>query len=160
MELDLNGGAPRIILENVPLPNAMQVGPDGMLDFPGMGANETWRISPEGGEAEKVAGDLGVPDAIKFDAQGKIVSTQVASGQVLQIDPQTGRQSVLADIAPGLDNLAFVGDRLFVSSISGQINEIVAPGEVRSLVPDGFSWPLGLAMGDDGELFVADGSVT
>jgi len=28
---------------------------------------------------------------------------------------------------------------------------------VRSLVPDGFNWPLGLSMGSDGVLFVADG---
>ena len=105
----------------------------------------------------KVAGDLGVPDAVKFDAQGFIVSTQVASGQVLRIDPRTGERTVLADLAPGLDNLTFVGERLFVSSISGQINEILAAGKLRSLVPDGLNWPLGLAMGEDGVLFVADG---
>jgi sugar lactone lactonase YvrE len=157
MELDLGGGAPRILLENVPMPNAMEVGPDGMLYFPVMGANEIWRIGLDGGAAEKVAGDLGVPDAVKFDASGFIVSTQVASGQVLRIDPRTGERTVLADIAPGLDNLAFVGDRLFVSSISGQVNEILGPGRIRSLLPDGFNWPLGIAMGEDGVLFVADG---
>ncbi|MFT5481830.1 MAG: sugar lactone lactonase YvrE [Halieaceae bacterium] len=160
LELSLNGGAPRVLAEDVPMPNAMEVGPDGMLYFPVMGANEIWRIGLDSGEPEKVAGDLGVPDAVKFDAQGNIVSTQVASGQVLRIDPQTGQRTVLADIAPGLDNLTFVGKRLFVSSISGQINEILAPGEIRSLVPDGFSWPLGLAMGADGQLFVADGPYT
>lgn len=157
VELDLNGGAPRVLLENVPMPNAMEVGPDGMLYFPVMGTNEIWRIGLDGGAAEIVASDLGVPDAVKFDAQGRIVSTQVASGQVLRIDPRSGERVVLADIAPGLDNLTFVGDRLFVSSISGQINEILAPGEVRSLLPDGFNWPLGLALGVDGVLFVADG---
>lgn len=157
LELDLNGGAPRVLLENVPMPNAMDVGPDGMLYIPVMGTNEIWRIGLEGGTPETVAVDLGVPDAVKFDAAGNIVSTQVASGQVLRIDPRTGERTVLADIAPGLDNLSFVGDRLFVSSISGQINEIVAPGQVRSLLPDGFNWPLGLAMGDDGVLFIADG---
>lgn len=160
MELDLEGGAPRILLENVPMPNAMEVGPDGMLYFPVMGANEIWRVSLDGGDPEKVAADLGVPDAVKFDARGNIVSTQVASGEVLRIDPRTGQRAVLANIAPGLDNLAFVGDRLFVSSISGQINEILGQGEIRSLVPDGFSWPLGLAMGQDGVLFVADGPYT
>ncbi|MBP6683342.1 MAG: SMP-30/gluconolactonase/LRE family protein, partial [Halioglobus sp.] len=157
MELDLDGGAPRILLENVPMPNAMAVGPDGMLYFPVMGTNEIWRVGLDGGAPEVVAAGLGVPDAVKFDASGFIVSTQVASGQVLRIDPRTGERTVLADIAPGLDNLSFVGERLFVSSISGQINEITAPGVVRSLVPDGFNWPLGLAMGDDGVLFVADG---
>ena len=157
VELDLNGGAARTVLANVPMPNAMEVGPDGMLYFPVMAANEIWRVSLEGGVPEKVAGDLGVPDAVKFDAQGYIVSTQVASGQVLRIDPRTGERTVLADIAPGLDNLTFVDDRLFVSSISGQINEILGDGRVRSLVPDGLNWPLGLAMGEDGLLFVADG---
>jgi len=160
MELNLNGGAPRVLLENVPMPNAMEVGPDGMLYFPVMGANEIWRINPEGGSPEVVARDLGVPDAVKFDSKGFIVSTQVGSGQVLRIDPRTGSRSVLADIAPGLDNLTFVGDRLFVSSISGQINEVLAGGRIRSLVPDGLQWPLGLAMGEDGVLFVADGGFT
>ncbi|WP_373077585.1 hypothetical protein [Zhongshania sp.] len=160
MELDLNGGAPRVILEGVPMPNAMEVGPDGMLYFPVMGANEIWRVNPAGGAPEVVARDLGVPDAVKFDAQGFIVSTQVASGQVLRINPANGERTVLADIAPGLDNLTFVGERLFVSSISGQINEVLASGKVKSLVPDGLNWPLGLAMGDDGKLFVADGGFT
>ena len=99
-----------------------------------------------------------MPDSVKFDPQGYIVSTQVASGQVLRIDPRTGERTVLADIAPGLDNRTFVGDRLFVSSISGQINEILGDGKIRSLVPDGLNWPLGLAMGEDGVLFVADGA--
>jgi sugar lactone lactonase YvrE len=160
MELDLNGGSPRILLEDLPMPNAMEVGPDGMLYFPLMGANEIWRVDPEGGAPETVARDLGVPDAVKFDAEGFIVSTQVASGQVLRLDPRTGERTVLANIAPGLDNLTFVGDRLFVSSISGQINEILGDGNVRSLVPDGLQWPLGLAVGDDGLLFVADGGFT
>ncbi len=157
MEIDRNGGAPRVLIEDVPMANAMEVGPDGKLYFPVMGANEIWRISLEGGAPEKVAGDLGVPDAVKFDAEGFIVSTQVASGQVLRIDPRTGSRVVLATIAPGLDNLTFVGKRLFVSSISGQINEILGDGKLKNLIPDGLNWPLGLAMGADGILFVADG---
>ncbi len=160
MELDLNGGAPRVLVADVPMPNAMQVGPDGMLYFPVMGANEIWRVPLAGGAPEVVASELGVPDAVKFDARGHIVSTQVASGQVLSIDPHTGERTVLADVAPGLDNLAFIGERLFVSSISGQVNEILPGGVVQSLVPDGLNWPLGLALDDDGVLFVADGGFT
>jgi sugar lactone lactonase YvrE len=157
MELDLNGGAPRILLENVQMPNAFEVGPDGMLYFPVMGANEIWRVSLEGGEPEVVAKDLGVPDSVKFDRQGRIVSTQVHSGQVLRIDVRTGEKEVLADICPGLDNVTFVGDRIFVSSISGQINEVLPGQKLRSVVPNGFNWPLGLAVLDGGEIFVADG---
>lgn len=157
MELDLNGGAPRIILDNVPMPNAFSVGPDGKLYFPVMGTNEIWRIALSGGAPEKVAGDLGVPDSVKFDRQGFIISTQVHSGQVLRIDPRTGERTVLANLTPGLDNSTFVGDRLFVSNISGYITEILEGGKTRELVPEGFNWPLGLAMADEGFLYVADG---
>ncbi len=160
MELDLYGGEPRVLLDNVPMPNAMEVGPDGKLYIPIMGMNEIWRVSLEGGAHEVVATDLGVPDSVKFDSQGFIVSTQVASGQVLRINPNTGEKTVLATVAPGLDNCTFIGERLFVSSISGQINEVLAGGELRSLVHDGLQWPMGLAVGEDGQLFIADGGYT
>jgi sugar lactone lactonase YvrE len=158
MQLDLNGGAPRMLQENVPMPNAMEVGPDGKLYFPVMGTNEIWRISLDGGTPETVARDLGVPDSVKFDAQGFIISTQVHSGQVLRIDPRTGDKTVLAQLTPGLDNSTYVGHRLFVSNISGYVTEILAGGKTRELVPDGLNWPLGLAMGEDGLLYIADGA--
>ncbi len=157
MELDRNGGAPRVILDNVPMANAFEVGPDGKLYFPAQGANEIWRIGLDGGEPEVVAKDLGVPDSVKFAPDGTIVSTQVYSGQVLKIDPRTGAKEVLADIGPGLDNSTFVGNRLFVSHITGSIHEILAPGKVRVLVEQGLQWPLGLALAPDGTLFIADG---
>ena len=167
LEMDLNGGAPRVLLENVPSPNAMEVGPDGLLYFPVMGANEIWRIDPDSadarsktgaGEPQRVAGDLGVPDSVKFDSEGFIVSTQVASGQVLRIDPRSGEQTVLAQLTPGLDNCTFVGDRLFVSNFTGEITEILPGGDTRTVLPGGLNWPLDLAVGDDGNLYVADGT--
>ena len=158
MEFDLAGGPPRILLENVPSPNAMEVGPDGLLYFPVMGANEIWRIDPNGGEAQTVATGLGVPDSVKFDADGCIVSTQVASGQVLRIDPRTGAQTVLAQLTPGLDNCTFVGNRLFVSNFTGEITEISSDGTTRATLPGGLNWPLDLEVGDDGLLYVADGT--
>jgi sugar lactone lactonase YvrE len=158
LELDLNGGAPRVLLDDVPSPNAMEVGPDGLLYFPVMGANEIWRIDPDGGEPERVASELGVPDAVKFDSAGRIVSTQVHSGQVLRIDPRTGDRTVLAQLRPGLDNLTFVGDRLFVSNFTGEITEILDGGAIHTVLPGGLNWPLDLAVGDDGSLYVADGT--
>ena len=58
MELDRSTGAQRILLEDLPSPNAIEVGPDGLLYYPLMVANEIWRIDPEGGEPQRVAGDL------------------------------------------------------------------------------------------------------
>jgi sugar lactone lactonase YvrE len=161
VEINRDGGAPRVILDNIPMVNAFDVGPDGKLYFPAQGANEIWRIGLEGGgQPEVVAKDLGVPDSVKFHPDGYIVSTQVYSGQVLKIDPSTGEKSVLADIGPGLDNVTFVGKRIFVSHITGSIHEIVAPGKIKALVEKGLQWPLGLAVGGSGELFVADGGFT
>ena len=81
--------------------------PTGCSYYPLMTANEIWRIDPDGGEPQRVAGDLGVPDAVKFDSEGFIVSTQVASGQVLRIDPRNGEQTLLAqlDSRPGQSDL-------------------------------------------------------
>ncbi|WP_433152908.1 SMP-30/gluconolactonase/LRE family protein [Actinomadura nitritigenes] len=158
MELDLNGGAPRVLLENLPMPNAMEVGPDGMLYYPTLGGNDIWRIDPDGGEPERVAAGLGVPDAVKFDAEGRIVSTQVGSGEVLRIDPRNGERTVLATVAPGLDNLTFVDGRLFVSGFTGQITEILGGGRTRAVLPEGLTWPLDLTVDIDGVLYVADGT--
>jgi sugar lactone lactonase YvrE len=157
MELDRNGGAPRIIKADIPMANAFEVGPDGRLYAPIMGTNEIWAIDLATGEHQVVAGDLGVPDSVKFDSKGRIVTTQVMSGQVLRIDPVSGSREVLAELGPGLDNVTFLGDRIFVSSIPGEITEIIAPGQTRSVIPRALQWPLGLAVGDDGCLMVADG---
>jgi sugar lactone lactonase YvrE len=157
LELDLGGGAPRVLAENLPMPNALAPGPDGKLYYPVLGTNDIWRIDPDGGEPERVAGDLGVPDAVKFDASGFIVSTQVATGEVLRIDPRSGDRTVLATIAPGLDNLTFAGDRLLVSSFTGRVTEILG-GQTRDVLPGGLTWPLDLTVGGDGVLYVADGT--
>lgn len=155
-EFDRSTGEARVILDNVPMPNAFEVGPDGKLYFPAQGVNEIWRVSLDGGAPEVVAKDLGVPDSVKFDSQGFIVSTQVGSGQVLRIDPRTGDRTVLADIAPGLDNCALKGDRLFVSHITGALYE-VAGGKARPIIEAGFQWPMGIAVNDAGTVYVGDG---
>jgi sugar lactone lactonase YvrE len=157
LELDLNGGAPRVLLENLPLPNAMEVGPDGKLYFPVLGTNEICRVDLAGGASERVVGELGGPTSVKFDAQGRIVSTQVGSGQVLRIDPRSGERTVLASLPPGIDNLTFVGERLFVSHFTGTITEVLGNGKTRTAVSGGLSWPLDLTVSDDGQLYIADG---
>ncbi|MGP2440772.1 SMP-30/gluconolactonase/LRE family protein [Streptomyces sp. JW3] len=158
LELDPGGGAPRVLLDGAAMLNAMEFGPDGLLYYPVMGTGDIWRVDPDGGEPERVVGDLAVPDAVKFDPEGFIVSTQAASGEVLRIDPRTGERTVLAALAPGLDNLTFVGDRLFVSHFSGQITEILDAGRTRTTLPGGLNWPLDLTVADDGTLCVADGT--
>ena len=158
MELDRNTGAARVILDKVPMPNAFEIGPDGLLYFPVMGTNEIWRVNPAGGTPEVVATELGVPDSVKFDSSGFIISTQVASGQVLRINPANGEKTVLAHLAPGLDNCALLDGRIFVSNISGQLTEIGRDGSLRDIAADGLQWPMGLAVNSDDLLYIADGA--
>jgi len=158
MEFDPAGGAPRVILEHVPMANAFEVGPDGKLYFPVMGTNEIWRVDLDGTGCEVVAGDLGVPDSVKFDSKGRIVSTQVGTGQVIRIDPRNGQSEILAEVGPGLDNCTFLGDRLFVSHTAGSIHEVLPSGELRTISDKGLLWPMGLAVDENGSQLVVDGS--
>src|SRR3546814_15854071 len=76
MELDLDGGAPRVILDNVPMPNAFEVGPDGKLYIPVMGTTEIRRRSLAGGAPAVVACAPGLPDSGTFGPPGRTVATQ------------------------------------------------------------------------------------
>jgi len=65
---------------------------------------------------------------------------------------------LLAQLSPGLDNCTFVGDRVLVSNFTGEITEIAPDGETRAVLPGGLNWPLDLAVGHDGRLYIADGT--
>jgi len=158
-ELFPDGRAPRQLADNLPLPNALSVGPDGNIYFPAIGANEIWRLPLGGGQPERFAADLAIPTAVKFNSKGALLSTQGRSGEILSIDLQSGARSVVAKVRPGLDNLALTpDDRLFVSHFTdGGVAEILANGTERRLVPPGFLGPMGLAVGSNGTVYAADG---
>src|SRR5579863_7348520 len=105
-ELFPDGRAPRQIAENLPLPNALSVGPDGNIYFPAIGANEIWRVPIAGGKPERFVGDLAVPTAVKFNSKGSLLSTQGASGEILKFDLPGANRSVVAKVRPGIDNFA------------------------------------------------------
>jgi len=157
VEIPLDGGATRVLVEDIPMANACEVGPDGLLYFPVMGTNEIWRVNPDGGLPECVVGGLATPDSVKFDTRGYIVSTQLDSGEVLRIDPRDGSRAVLASLSPGLDNVTFIGERTFVSHIRGELYEILSDGQARAILKGGMVGPLGLAVADDGAVYVVDG---
>lgn len=158
MEISLDGRELRTMVSDLPMPNAMDVGPDGYLYYPLQGADEIWRINPDGGEPERVIGDLGHPNSLKVDKDGYVISGQMGTGEVLRIDPRSGTKQILAHLEEGLDNITFIGDRIFVSHFwNGQLTEVIPGGLSRSLIPGGLNWPLGLAWSATGELFIADG---
>jgi len=157
LEFDLAGGEPRVVLEDLPLPNALAPGPDGKLYYPLIGPGEVWRVDPAGGQPERVAGGFHHPSAVKFDADGNLVVTQAATGEIRRVDPGSGRDLVVATLGSAIDNLTFLDDRLFVSHMmDGRISEVHADGTWRDVLPGGLHNPLDLAIGSDGLLYVAD----
>lgn len=160
LEVSLDGGSPRVILENLTFPNALAPGPDGFLYFPSVSESEIWKVHPDGGTPERVIGGLDHPVAVKFDPKGYIISPQSASGEVLRIDPVSGSRAVLAKLDPCLDNLAYLGERLFVSHmIDGRITEILGGGGTAEILPGGLQFPLDVEVGPDGKVYIADGTI-
>jgi sugar lactone lactonase YvrE len=158
-ELFADGRAPRLLADNLPLPNALQLGPDGNIYFPVIGANEIWRVPAGGGRPERFVGDLAVPTAVKLDSKGSVLSTQGRTGEILRFDLQNRNRTVVASVRPGIDNFALAADdRLFVSHfVDGGVAEILSDGRERRLVEPGFCGPSGLAVSTDGTLYAADG---
>src|SRR2546425_7624678 len=69
-EVYADGRAPRLLAADLPLPNALSVGPDGQLYFPEIAAGEIWRVPLAGGTPERFLAGLAVPTAVKFDRKG------------------------------------------------------------------------------------------
>ena len=158
-ELFADGRSPRMLADNLPMPNALQLGPDGNIYFPLLGANEIWRIPVGGGRPEPFIKGLGLPTAVKISSKGEIITTQGRTGEILKIDIQSATKSVLAKVRPGLDNLALTSDdRVFISHFTdGGVAEIMPDGSERRLVQPGFCGPSGIAFASDGVLYACDG---
>ncbi|MPY95366.1 MAG: gluconolaconase, partial [Acidimicrobiia bacterium] len=165
-ELDPAGERPpRLLLDELATPNALAVGPDRGLYFPLVLPGEIWRYDLDEGGARRAFGDLAQPTAVKFDSAGRLLTSEAGTGRVVRFDLSTGAREVVAQVAPGIDNLALgADDRLFVSHFTdGRVAEVtpVGPGGTvgseRVLSPSGFVGPFGLAALDGGEVLVADG---
>jgi sugar lactone lactonase YvrE len=158
LEVFPDGSDPRVILDGLPHPNAMAVGPDGLLYFP-LIIGEIWRVDiDDPATAERVLDGLVAPPALKFDSSGRLVTLSAITGEVLTFDLPSGEKTVVTRLPAGLDNVACGSDgRLFTSHfISGQITEVHRDGSHRVLNPPGFIGPAGIAVGRDGSVVVAD----
>ena len=157
LELFRDGRAPRVIADNLQLPNALTVGPDEKLYFPQVAIGEIWRCDLAGGPPERFLDGLARPTALKFDGKGRLVTTEADSGEITRVDLQTGAKTTLARVRPGIDNLEFDGDgRLFVSNfVDGGVSEISGDGSERQILGAGLVGPFGIAAAGD-RVLVAD----
>ena len=159
-----DGTAPRVVADDLMYPNALCVGPDGYVYYPlAIPGGEIWRTPLEGGTPEQIAGGLSVPTAVKFGPNGRLFFTEAGTGTLNAIDLGTGRRSIIATTAPGVDNLDFeTATSVIISNWSdGSIVRIDSTTGARQTVLAGsMLGPFGLAALPDGALLAADGLTT
>jgi streptogramin lyase len=158
-ELDPDFATDPVVLDPALNVNGFDFGPDGFLYAPAQFTGEILRIDVSATPivSEAVAGGFRFPTAVKFDSRGEMHVGDLAEGQVVRLDVATGGREVLIDIEGTIDNIAFgADDRLYASA--GPDNQIVRydSGRVRALSQPGVGAPGGVAVAEDGEVWVAE----
>ncbi len=162
-ELDPSGeNLPRKIMEGMGGLNGFDFGPDGKLYGPLWFKKQVARVDVDSGTLEVVADGFATPAAVNFNSKGELHLVDTEAGHVYRVDTTTGEKTLLAEVDPAIDNLAFDGDdNLFITNMAD--NAVIAvnteTGESKSIV----SGPLAVAgdivmSGAAGEetLYVAD----
>ena len=139
--------------------NGMDWGPEGRLYGPRWFQNQVVSFDVDEGDMRIEATGFNVPAAVKFDSRGVLHVLDTGAGSVVRVE--NGRQTVVAVLSQGLDNLAFdTDDRLFVSSFAdGAVWRVEADGTTTELQPGGMAHPGALAAratSEGVELLVAD----
>ena len=151
---------PKVLIPDLVGFNGMDFGPDGLLYGPLFFDGAIARVDVDAvvPAAEVVATGFRVPGAVAFNSAGELHAVDFAEGQVVKVDVATGAREVLADIEGVLDNLAFdAQDRLFTTAFAdGQLLTMTPSGRLRALDRGGFIAPGGVAVDDDGTVWVAD----
>lgn len=162
-EADVTGATPaRLIRKDLGGFNGFEVGPDGMLYGPLWFKNAIVKIDPATGSDTVVADGFQIPAAANFGPDGNLYAIDTKTGEVKRIDMTTKTVTVLATLAPALDNLAIAKDgTIYVSNMADATIYAVNPadGVVRTVVSGPLATPTDLAItdGPEGEkLHVAD----
>lgn len=162
-ELDPEGVTPpRLVVQNLGGLNAFDFGPDGLLYSPLRATRSVIRINVDTGESAVVATDFQLVSAVRFNNQGILHVADPLTGELFQVDIVSGAKTVVAELAPGLDNFVFDSqDRFFGANIfDGSVIQLLPNGRARTLSPGGIVVPSGVAVlpGQNGreEVFVAD----
>ena len=162
-EADVTGAQPaRLIRKDLGGFNGFEVGPDGMLYGPLWFRNAIVKIDPATGKDTVVAGGFQIPAAANFGPDGNLYAIDTKTGEVKRIDMKTKAVSVIATLAPALDNLAIAKDgTIYVSNMAEATIYAINPadGAVRKVVSGPLATPTDLVMSDgpEGEkLHVAD----
>ncbi len=162
-EVDWKGtGGARLIKKDLGGLNAFEIGPDGMIYGPLWFRHAIVRVDPATGNSTDVATGFEIPAAANFGPDGNLYAIDTKTGEVKRIDMKSKQVSVIAKLAPALDNLAIAPSGLiYVSNMADATIYEVTPGTgaVRTVVKGPLATPTDLAIWSDDkgeQLHVAD----
>ena len=129
------------------------------LIVPDMGTGKILRIDPDTAEITTIAEKFVTPVALKVGPDNMAYIVELATGGVYRLSLDGQKRDKLAQIMPGLDNLAITPEgRLFVTSYwDATIFEVATDGsgKYKTLFPMGPNQLSGIAL-IGGKIFVAD----
>jgi len=143
----------------IPVPEGFDFDPDtNDLIIPDLGTGKILRVHPDTGDITTVAENIESCIALEIGPD-KMIYVPALSGVVYRVSLDGSKVEKIAQLPPGLDNVAMTKDgRLFVTSYwNATIYEVATDGsgDFKQLFPDGPNQPLGIVMKGD-TLFVAD----
>lgn len=162
-ELDPNGAKePRLMIKE----NVIAV-PEGFgfdqktndLIVPDLKSGKILRIHPDTAEIKTVAEGFVTPVALKVGPDNKAYIVEMVTGGVYRLGLDGKNKEKLAQIAPGLDNLAITKDgKLYVTSYwDATVYEVATDGSgmFKEMFPKGINQTLGIAA-INGKVYIGD----
>ena len=162
-ELDPTGSRePRLIVPEgvIAVPEGFGFDPDTHdLVVPDLGSGKILRVDPDNGSVATIRGGCGMPIALKVGPDKKAYFPDLLTGAVHRVTLDGQRMEKVAQLPPGLDNLAITPNgRLFVtSSWNATIYEVATDGsgKYNALFPTGPN-QIGGILAKDGEILISD----
>jgi sugar lactone lactonase YvrE len=161
-ELDPTGARePRLIVkaDAIPVPEGFDFDPDTSdLIIPDMGSGRILRVHPDTGAIQPIADKFTAPIALKVGPDKKAYFPELG-GAVYRLSLDGKTRDKLAQLPPGLDNLAIAPDgRLFVTSYwDATVYEVATDGsgKFKALFPRGPNTLTGVVV-KHGQVLVSD----
>ena len=129
------------------------------LIIPDMGTGKILRVHPDTADISTIAEKFITPVALKVGPDNMAYIVELATGGVYRLSLDGKKRDKLAQIMPGLDNLAITKEgRLFVTSYwDATIFEVETDGsgKYKTLFPMGPNQILGISATDD-KIYIAD----
>jgi len=148
----------QVYAENLPEVDNLVVAPDGSIYATlekGRGKGRLIRIRQ--GKAETILDGLNRPDGLVFRGQRLIVTEEVGSGRVLEVDPANGQSRVLAELSKPEGIAVLPGGDLLIAedNVQGRILRLRRNGKIETVLA-GLNRPEGIALAKDGTLYIAE----